>query len=55
MTAAEWRDRITIDPAVHHGDPCIKGIRTHRACICGILLRLWLSRMPQEKFTRKSL
>lgn len=22
-----WRDRITIDPAIHHGDPCIKGTR----------------------------
>jgi uncharacterized protein (DUF433 family) len=22
-----WRERIAIDPAVHHGDPCIKGTR----------------------------
>ena len=22
-----WRDRIIIDPAIHHGDPCIKGTR----------------------------
>jgi uncharacterized protein (DUF433 family) len=21
----DWRDRIVIDPAIHHGDPCIKG------------------------------
>jgi uncharacterized protein (DUF433 family) len=22
-----WRDRILIDPAIHHGEPCIKGTR----------------------------
>jgi uncharacterized protein (DUF433 family) len=22
-----WQDRITIDPEIHHGDPCIKGTR----------------------------
>jgi uncharacterized protein (DUF433 family) len=22
-----WRERIVIDPAIHHGDPCIKGTR----------------------------
>jgi len=22
-----WRRRIVIDPAIHHGDPCIKGTR----------------------------
>jgi len=23
----DWRDRIVIDPEIHHGDPCIKGTR----------------------------
>jgi uncharacterized protein (DUF433 family) len=23
----DWRKRIRIDPAVHHGDPCIAGTR----------------------------
>ncbi|RJP30771.1 MAG: DUF433 domain-containing protein [Phycisphaerales bacterium] len=23
----QWRNRISIDPAVHHGDPCIAGTR----------------------------
>jgi uncharacterized protein (DUF433 family) len=23
----DWRGRITIDPAIHDGDPCIKGTR----------------------------
>jgi uncharacterized protein (DUF433 family) len=22
-----WRERIVIDPAIHHGKPCIKGTR----------------------------
>lgn len=22
-----WRDRILIDPAIHHGEPCIRGTR----------------------------
>lgn len=22
-----WRDRISIDPRIHHGRPCIKGTR----------------------------
>jgi len=22
-----WRDRIVIEPSIHHGDPCIKGTR----------------------------
>src|SRR5438128_11947184 len=30
-----WRDRISIDPAIHHGDPCIKGTRVPVAVIVG--------------------
>ena len=30
-----WRDRISIDPAIHHGDPCIKGTRTPVSVIVG--------------------
>ena len=25
--AMNWRDRISIDPNIHHGKPCIKGTR----------------------------
>ena len=25
--ASNWRDRISVDPAVCHGKPCIKGTR----------------------------
>lgn len=26
-TPATWQDRVTVDPAVCHGRPCIKGTR----------------------------
>jgi uncharacterized protein (DUF433 family) len=30
-----WRDRIVIDPAIHHGGPCIKGTRVPVSVIVG--------------------
>jgi uncharacterized protein (DUF433 family) len=30
-----WRDRILIDPAIHHGEPCIKGTRVPVSIIVG--------------------
>ncbi len=30
-----WRDRIVIDPAIHHGKPCIKGTRVPVSVIVG--------------------
>jgi uncharacterized protein (DUF433 family) len=32
-----WRDRIRIDPAIHNGDPCIKGTRISVSVIAGSL------------------
>jgi uncharacterized protein (DUF433 family) len=32
-----WRDRILVDPAIHHGDPCIKGTRVPLSVIVGSL------------------
>jgi uncharacterized protein (DUF433 family) len=31
----EWRKRITIDPTIHHGDPCIAGTRVPVSVIVG--------------------
>jgi len=31
----EWRKRISADPAVHHGDPCITGTRVPVSVIVG--------------------
>jgi uncharacterized protein (DUF433 family) len=30
-----WRDHISIDPAIHHGDPCIRGTRVPVSVIVG--------------------
>jgi uncharacterized protein (DUF433 family) len=30
-----WRQKITIDPAVHHGEPCIRGTRVPVSVIVG--------------------
>ncbi len=27
MNEADWKKRITVDPAIHHGDPVITGTR----------------------------
>jgi len=32
---ADWRKRITTDPAVHHGDPCIAGTRVPVSVVVG--------------------
>lgn len=34
-TESLWRERITIDPAVHHGDPCIARTRVPVSVIVG--------------------
>lgn len=31
----EWRKRISIDPSVHHGDPCITGTRVPVSVLVG--------------------
>jgi uncharacterized protein (DUF433 family) len=30
-----WRERIVIDPAIHHGEPCINGTRVPVSVIVG--------------------
>jgi uncharacterized protein (DUF433 family) len=31
----DWRERIVVDPAIHLGDPCIKGSRVPVSIIVG--------------------
>lgn len=31
----DWRKRISIDPAIHHGDPCIAGTRVPVSILVG--------------------
>lgn len=35
MGGADWRDRILLDPAIHYGDPCVRGTRVPVSVIVG--------------------
>jgi uncharacterized protein (DUF433 family) len=35
MARTDWKERITSDPEVHHGDPCVKGTRVPVSIIVG--------------------
>lgn len=35
MSRVDWRERVIIDPDVHHGNPCIKGTRIPVSVIVG--------------------
>jgi uncharacterized protein (DUF433 family) len=30
-----WRQKLVIDPAIHHGEPCIKGTRVPVSVVVG--------------------
>ena len=30
-----WRERIVVDPAIHHGEPCIAGSRVSVSVVVG--------------------
>ena len=35
MPRIRWQNYVTIDPEIHHGEPCIKGTRVPVAIIVG--------------------
>jgi uncharacterized protein (DUF433 family) len=35
MKKTHWRNRISVDRRIHHGDPCIKGTRVPVSIIVG--------------------
>ncbi|GAB4505098.1 MAG: DUF433 domain-containing protein [Anaerolineales bacterium] len=35
MSRINWKEFITIDPEVHHGEPCIKGTRVPVSILVG--------------------
>jgi uncharacterized protein (DUF433 family) len=52
-----WRARIAIDPAIHHGKPCIKGTRVPVSVIVGSIadgdtperiIRSWPQLEPED-------
>ncbi len=37
MARIDWRERVVIDPDIHHGEPCIRGTRIPVTMIVGSL------------------
>lgn len=37
MPRIAWKDRVSIDPQVRHGEPCVRGTRVPIAVIVGSL------------------
>ncbi|BCW94549.1 MAG: DUF433 domain-containing protein [Fimbriimonadales bacterium] len=37
MQIPDWADRIVVDPALHHGEPCVRGTRVPIAVVLGSL------------------
>jgi len=35
MSRTNWQNFVTIDPEIHHGEPCIKGTRVPVALLVG--------------------
>ena len=35
MSRINWKNFVTIDPEIHHGEPCIKGTRVPVAMLVG--------------------
>lgn len=35
MPRTDWKERVVIDPEIHHGDPCIRGTRVPVSIIVG--------------------
>jgi uncharacterized protein (DUF433 family) len=35
LSSMNWREKILVDPTVHHGEPCIKGTRVPVSAVVG--------------------
>jgi uncharacterized protein (DUF433 family) len=35
LSSMNWREKILVDPTVHHGEPCIKGTRVPVSVVVG--------------------
>ena len=52
MTRLLWQGRVTADPMVHYGDPCIRGTRIPVAVIVGSLADGMTSSEMREAYPR---
>jgi len=48
MSNSDWRDRIICDSAIHHGEPCIRGMRIAVAVIVATLADLSLDELLKQ-------
>lgn len=48
MLTTDWRNRIHCDPAVHHGEPCIRGTRIAVLVIVSSLADLTIDDLLRE-------
>lgn len=58
MARIRWQDYITVDPQIHHGEPCIAGTRVPVTMIVGSLADgMTMDEVLQEypQLTRESL
>jgi len=45
---SDWRERVVCDPAIHHGEPCVRGTRIPVAILVASLTDLGLDQLLGE-------
>ncbi len=50
MTKMKWEEKVTTDPDLHHGEPCIAGTRIPVSTIVGCLADGMSSEDVQEEY-----
>ncbi len=48
MNADVWQSRIVCDPALHHGEPCVRGTRISVSVLVGSLADLSVDELLRE-------
>jgi len=44
----DWRERVVCDPAIHHGEPCVRGTRIPAAILVASLTDLGMDQLLGE-------
>jgi len=45
---SDWRERVVCDPAIHHGEPCVRGTRIPVAILVASLTDLGMDQLLGE-------
>jgi len=48
MPTDDWRQRVVCDPAIHHGEPCIRGTRVAVSVVVASLADLTIDDLLRE-------